>query len=897
MKELMPEQSPAANPWMRNSLRHALRAVLLASTVAASFGGPANAQQVADTSDQAGGALTEVVVTGSRIARADAETAVNVQVITASEIQNSGQETVADYLRVISSTFGNNSNESFTNSFAPGAASVGLRGLAGKDTLVLLNGRRITNYGLFNNLSDAFVDLNVIPMAAIERIEVLKSGGSAIYGSDAVAGVINIILKQKSTEKAVEVGGAVTTDGGAAERDANIRVGFGDFASQGYNVYLTGSVFKRDQLLFSQRTNTEGQDYTNLPDGFLAWTLANQYRNAPRSPFPSCGTNGLPGVVTSGTSGLGCYYNNADQIALMPAAERANLTATANLRLNDNWTAYSDLFFSNEDTSNAFTPGSLSASSYILLPATNGAAPFSNILPGTNPAAQGGAPTPINYRFQSVGRRDAEVVSNTWRVTAGANGKLFDWDVDGGYGHSENHVSFEGRNYIDAPALATEIANGSFSFLNPLSTPAANAALNVTDAYSSVAKLDTVDLKGSGPLFDLPGGQMKMAVGAEFRRESVDLAPGAASAAGDVLSTGFTEVVASRNVWAVFGEFDFPVLKSLDADVALREEHYSDVGSTSVRPQYTLRYQPLRQLTFRASYASGFRAPSLAEASHSTSLANQTVTDPLDPLGRPNESVGFITGGNPLVKPETSKNLDLGIIVSPIDNLDLSADFYNIVIKDVIAPNANAQQIIDDPAAYPGELLRGPDGTVVYAKALYTNQYEIHTSGVDVTTNYSVPLAVGGKLKIALNATYVNRFEVNSAGVWSNFTGSNGWDYLSPIAGGGPVPHWKGSFSGGWDDVDWGARATYRYESGYQNSLTVIGLTQQNVASFEAVDLDAEYRGIKNWRFVLSVVNLFNRYPPYDSAALNFSPTGTPYDPFTYDNMGRIIDLHATFKF
>jgi iron complex outermembrane recepter protein len=236
--------------------------------------------------------------------------------------------------------------------------------------------------------------------------------------------------------------------------------------------------------------------------------------------------------------------------------------------------------------------------------------------------------------------------------------------------------------------------------------------------------------------------------------------------------------------------------------------------------------------------------------------------------------------------------------VSPIDNLNLSADFYNIYIEDVIAPNASAQAIIDDPAAFPaGSLVRGPDGTVVYAKALYTNQFKIHTSGVDVNTDYSIPLAVGGKLKFALNATYVNRFEVNDAGVWTNYTGSNGWDYLSPISGGGPVPHWKGSASGGWDDQDWGARATYRYESGYQNSTTTIGATTQvNVASFDAVDLDAEYRGLQNWKFVLSVVNLFNRYPPYDSSALNFSPTGTPYDPFTYDDMGRMIDFHVTYK-
>src|SRR5580704_6935753 len=308
------------------------------ATSAAAADGPAAPGETPDA-DQP---LATVVITGSHIKRAaEAEAAENVQVVTSQEIKDSGQETVADYLRTISSTFGNNQNEAVSNSFAPGAAMVGLRGLTGADTLVLLNGRRITNYGLFQNLSDAFVDLNVIPMAAIERIEILKSGGSAIYGSDAVAGVINIILKQNSTEKAVEVGGSLTTNGGAAERDANIRAGFGDFASDGYNVFLTGSVFKRDQLLFSQRTNTEGQDYRNLPDGFLSWKLANQYRKAPRSPFPTCGTNGLPGVVTTGTSGLGCYYNNADQLSLMPAAERANFTATGDLRVTDNWTAYS----------------------------------------------------------------------------------------------------------------------------------------------------------------------------------------------------------------------------------------------------------------------------------------------------------------------------------------------------------------------------------------------------------------------------------------------------------------------------------------------------------------------------------------------------------------------------
>ena len=872
------------------------RLPLAAALVVASV--PVIAQQAAVQITQPEPALAEIIVTGSHIQRADAETAENVQVITADEIRNSGQQTVSDYLRTISSTFGNNQNESVTNSFAPGAASVGLRGLSGKDTLVLLNSRRITNYGFFQNLSDSFVDLNVIPLAAIERIEILKSGGSAIYGSDAIAGVVNIILKQNSTEKAVEVGGSLTTNGGAAERDANIRVGFGDFASQGYNVFLTGSVFKRDQLLFSQRSNTDAQDYRNLPDGLLEWSLANQYRNTPRGPFPTCGADGLRGVVTTGQNGLGCYYNNADQLSLAPAAVRANLTATGNLRLNDSWTAYSDLFFSNEDTHNNFTPGSLSASSFVPIPATGGAAPFSNVLPGTNPASLDGAPTPINYRFQSVGRRDDEVVSNTYRITLGAKGTLFGWDTDVGYGHSENHVSFEGRNFINANNLAAEIADGSFSFLNPLTTPAASAALGVTDTFSSVAKLDSLDLKGSGTLFDLPGGPMKMAAGAEIRHESVDDRPGAAAAAGEVLSTGITTVIASRTVWGVFTEFDFPILKSLDADVALREDHYSDVGSTSVRPQFTLRYQPVRQLTLRASYADGFRAPSLAESSHSTSLATTSVTDPLDPQGRPSETVGYITGGNPAVKPETSRNLDLGVVVSPISNLDLSVDYYRIDLDKVIAPNALPQTVIDNPAAYPGQLVRGPDGTIVYTEALYSNQFKVHTTGFDIDGAYSVPLEVGGKLRFALDATYVDRFDVNDAGVSSNFAGSNGWNYLSPISGGGPVPHWKGSLSGGWGNQDWTGRATYRYMSQYQNSTTPAGFgtTQLNVASFGSVDLDGEYRGLKNWKFTLSIVNLLNRYPPYDSSSLRFGPLNTPYDITAYDDLGRTVALHVTFS-
>jgi iron complex outermembrane recepter protein len=844
------------------------------------------------------GPIQEVVVTGSRIARADAETAVNVEVISAREIQSSGQDTVADYLRTISSNFANSLNESFSNSFAPGASMVALRGLSGKDTLILINGRRITNYGLFQNLSDSFVDLNVIPVAAIERIEILKSGGSAIYGSDAIAGVINIILKENSTDKAVEVGGRVTTEGGAAERDATLSLGFGDLAAQGHNVFITASVYKRDQLLFSQRDNTASLDYSGLPDGSNQWHIANQYSAVP-GPFPTCGTNGLPGRIQPDGQlgyGPGCYYNQAADLPLSPGAQRLNLTATGNLRLGDSWTGYGDLLLSNEETRQNFTPATLDQFSFVVNPVTGGASSISNILPANNPYSLNGQPTPIVYNFQSVGPRNEQVVSDTYWMIVGAKGTWAGWDMDSGYGHSENHVSVEQFNAINAANLVAEIADGSFDFLDPAQTPAANNALRITDTFGSVYRLDTLDLKGSRSLFDLPGGPAKIALGAEARHESVDDQPGSAAAAGLIFNTGSTRVVGSREIYSAFGELDLPVLASLDADFALREEHYSDVGN-NLRPQLTLRWQPLRAVTVRAVLADGFRAPSLAEASNSFSVAHQTVSNPANPAQ--SISLGYVTGGNPNVKPETSKNADLGVVFSPLSNLDLSADFYDLYLYHVISPNATAQAIVDDPAAYPGQLVTGPNGQILYVESLYTNQFEIHTAGVDFNAAVTFPLA-DGKLRFAVNGTAISTFMVKDGTSWLSFLGNSGWDYESPISGGGPVPRLKAALSGSWENRDWALGATVRYTASYENGATLggYGTTQLYVEPYNAVDLNAEYRGLENWKVALSVINLFNRQPPYDSGAMLFAfGVPVPYDISTYDDLGRMIDLHVTYSF
>jgi iron complex outermembrane recepter protein len=854
-----------------------------------------------------GAPIEKIEVTGSHILRSEAEAVQNVQVISAQDIKSSGQETVVDYLRTISSTFGNSINESFTNSFAPGSAMVGLRGLTQKDTLVLVNGRRITNYGLFQNLSDSFVDLNSIPLAAVERIEILRSGGSAIYGSDAIAGVINIILKQNTTEKTVEGGGRLTTDGGAATRDVDVLFGYGNLAADDYNVVFSASAFKRDQLLFSQRDNTKNQDYRGQTDGILDWLLANQYQNAPRKPFASCGANGLPGQALVGSHGLGCYYNDADQLALLPGAKRANLSGNGNLRLNADWTAFADVFYSNEETTSTFIPFVLRSSNWVFNPATGGIRPIPNVLPGTNPAALNSLPTPIDFTFQSVGPRNYEVVSNTYRVSGGLKGTWQAWEWEGAYGHSENAVTQDQHNGINAQVLQSVIQNNTYSFLNPLSTPGASRALAINYGNSSTAKLDTFDLKGTGGLFDLLAGTVTAAVGMEFRRESVNDQPNDALAQGLVTRTGVTRVDAGRDIYAGYVELDVPILKSLEVDAAGREEHYQNTGS-KFTPQATLRWQPVRQFSLRMVGAKGFRAPSLAESSNSTSVANQGIFDPV--LMRP-DNVGYITGGNPKVQPETSDNLDIGLVFSPLNSINLSVDYYSIWLHSVIAPNATANQIVNNPTAYPpGSLVRGPDGSVIYAKALYTNQFDIRTDGLDISGDLTFPLPDASKLKFILDATYVPTFLINQgpgAG-WAEFAGTNGWNYASPISGGGPVPRWKGSATARWENAEWTAQVVGRYVDRYFNYASVpstgFGLTQQSVSAFNAIDLYGQYRGLKNWKFSISVVNLFNNEPPYDSAALLFfSPNGIgggtipPYDPVTYDDLGRMVDLHVSYSF
>lgn len=880
---------------------------------------PALAQQAATSTDTQ--QVQRVEITGSNIKRSDKESADNVQVISATQIKESGQTTVADFLHTLSANFAS-FHENDTNSFSAGASGIALRGLSQKNTLVLLNGQRITNYGFAQNLEDTYVDLNSIPVNAIDHIDILKDGATSVYGSDAIAGVVNIVLKSNYQGKEADIQYGAAAGNSMATTQSSITAGFGSLQDDGYNVMFAGSVFHRDDLLASQRSLTAGSNTSNLPGGSFGWNGGDHYLsdanpNAPQTAFPTCGTLGYPGqVIPSSTfpgsaTGTTCAFNGANTNSLIPGSDRANIVVNGTLKINSSLTAFGDVFVAAVRTKAYMGgPAGLGATSVVYNGVTGAVSPVANTLPVGNASNPGNTPADIGYEFQSVGTQYYQVNSYTSRVVGGLKGSLNeDWDWEAVAGLSENNVGQTNFNSINVPALQSAIANNTFNFLNPSLTPAGTAALRTQFEQASVAKLETLDAKVSGPLFTLPAGQVQSAFGYEFRHESEDNLPDSKLVNGDILNYGATEVTGARSVNALYGEVEIPVVKTLTGNIALREEKYSDLGS-NLSPKLSLRWQPMDILTLRGSYTLGFRAPSLPEISHSSATSFQSITDPIDPLHRPSEQIAVVTVANPDLKAEKSKNLDFGFVLAPTKDLSFAVDLYRISISDMVAAETTSQNIVSNASSYPGQIFRTSGGLISYVEVPYANLYSLYTRGVDVDSKYVFHVSPGTKLTTDVNFTYVDHMDVNTSpnGALQNFAGTDGWLWLSPIGGGGPVPHLRGSFSETWETHDWLVRGTSNFTSGYKEEYCMdfgacasgAGGTSANtlasyVHSYTTFDLYTQYTGIKNWTLSASVTNLFNKTPPFDAG--QWQAGSGPVAPELYDLTGRFINFRAAYKF
>ncbi len=849
--------------------------------------------------------LKRVEVTGSRIKRIDSETASPVQVITRDQIERSGATTITDVLRNVPASNTGGFSESAVASFTPGAGGVSLRGLGAQATLILINGRRVAPFGFASGGQQTFVDVNSIPLDAVERIETLLDGASAVYGSDAIAGVVNIILRKDFNGFT-----ASASFGQSVYKDANspavaLTYGKGSLATDGYNVFANFSHNERSAVKASARPNTATGDFSSIGIGDL-----RSSRSYPGNLYTNSGTNGgaflgpaagcAPTKDGSALDGR-CVYDATRFADIIPKTKRDALFFAGTVDLGGGTEIFGDASF----MSNKFSQQSPSYSTSTYGPAGTGTmATNTIILPVGHPNNPYPQQVQLRYRFADVPFM-TDVTSNTQRAVLGVRGNWLGWDAESALLLSRSNTDFYQSGFIRDSVLLNEVldANGvakpSFVFGNPAANdPGLMARLYPLTRNNGTTATNSIDFKGSRDLMQLAGGPLGFAVGAEFRQESFVSTPDPLISAGEFSVIGASSANGSRTISALYAELSAPLLKSLEASLAARMDRYSDFGNATT-PKASVKWKATPQLAFRATYSEGFRAPALTETSQSPTMAFISgIRDPkLCPVADQNNtncdlSLSTVSGSNPLLKPERSKSFTYGLVYEPLDNLSITIDTYNIKRTDEIA-SIDPDYLLANEAIYPGYVVRDASGVIKSLNLQYTNLGSTHVMGYDVDIKSRLNLGEYGKLTIE------GVFNAEPNYLVSNVAGAPEVEYAGTYTQ--PTQRWKLGFT--WETGPWTSSLTYNRTGGYLRAYTPADLSCPYsgqyanlcaVAAYGTADVFVGYKGFKNLDLGLSIQNISNEQPPIDERM------ATRYTLFNHtfsSALDRFITLSAKYTF
>ncbi len=765
--------------------------------------------------------LERVEVTGTNIKRISRETSSPVDVITAKEIQASGARTALEVMKMVPSIGNDGYSDTATqNGFSRGVSTVSLRNQTATSTLVLINGRRMapSAYANPNNGTTTLYDLNSIPVSAIERIEVLKDGASAVYGSDAIAGVVNFITRKDYQGFQVRALAGANDAGEYERQSVSATLGFGDFASKGYNVFVGVDLSHKGRSMVGDSTDEDihAADYRAInlrrnPYGsFLynnqPWFIRENGAVGSRS-FPQ--TAAVPATNTVNTAncpdsekiiGETARYNittnhllgrsfcnyNLDQFAEMQSpGDDLNLLAKGNLKLGETMEGFAEFMYSRSERQYLGAPRTISG----LSPSNNFnvsglAATFQPILeighpdnpfPNARAAVQLRFPNaPGGFDLTNVGTRALAGV----RGTVGAD---IDWESAVLWNKSERDEFYYG--FLRLPVLRQMLGTAFGGTNRSLASISADPDLSRPLLNSGSAEVLQWDAKVSTTVGKLPGGDIGVAGGLEIRREAIDIKPDPENAAGNILGLANTAVKGSRVVKSAFVEVVAPVLKNLELNVAGRVDKYPTLKTNFV-PKVGIKWQAMDSLAFRGSYSEGFRAPSVSQVSPGgAQFFLNNLRDPVrcnieatPPVPKPGaetadcaKSVAGLGGGNPALKPENSYNTSLGLLFSPTAGVDIVAGYWKIRKNNEVALT-DGQSVIDHPEAYPADalvrdtnpalLLNGQPGTgpLLRVSTPWVNQGTTMTSGLDLELRVATTLA-GARWTNSLNGQYTLKYE------------------------------------------------------------------------------------------------------------------------------------------
>ncbi len=878
--------------------------------------------------------LKTIMVTGSLIPQIDVETPAPVQVISAEQIKRSGFTSVSQVIRAISANNSGTIPNAFTLGFAAGASGVALRGLNVGSTLVLIDGQRTAPYALDDDGQRSFTDLNTIPLNAVSRIEVLKASASSIYGSAAIGGVVNVIMRR--TYHGAEASGEMGTsqNGGGTMTTASFMAGTGSLERNGHNEYIDVEYSKTDPVYNSQRgfpfntANLSSLGGNNFIGGQPFYNSGSIYGSvAPATlstagnllsgvqvpgslvqPLRPCG----PGSTPTTTAGVGsyCTQNFQGQYGeIAPQQQRYAIDGRVSFKINSDTTGYVNASYVQVQTLSAGTTGPAQIQTTTPVN-TNGIALPPMLLNGqpnpNDPFAAQGQYALINYDFGGLPNFGSfNYTNHNMRLVADLHGYYDSWRYNAAAVINHTYLTENDYGYLNYPTLLNDIQTGAYSFVNPASnSPAVLAALSPAISNTATTDLQEFSLTASHHLWRLPGGRSEVALGGSVRHESQyepALNPG-----NQAQGLGNTQIIGSHDVGSLYGEFQAPLLKSLEADISGRFSDYSDFG-TNFSPSAGFKWQPFKEIAFRGTFSKGFRAPSFAENGSSQTLGFITETLPASFVAAHNGdaytqpySIATLSTANPNIKPETSTSYTLGTVVQPLPNLSAAIDYYRIKVDNIItggniAVPLNAyfagqpippgyQMLFDNPdPADPGAPLRP-----IQVGAPYMNANSLLTKGVDVDLR--------GRFHFADNLEWISEFTATDILTWKKnfgqgylqFAGTQGPYILSSGAG---TPKWRASWSNTLTNGKWSATASVYYVSGLymsvpdvtgNNSCFSTGPTGAyfpsncRVPSFTYVDLNGSYHLTHNIDLFGGIENLFDRGPgldPIDYAGLNYNPT------------------------
>ncbi len=799
------------------------RMTRLAAAMATLLSATAHAQE-SSSQPAAGPALQEIVVTGSLIHRTDIETASPVQVIDAAQLAASGFDNVASVLANLSANGAGQLSNSNSEAFAGGASGVALRGLSVGATLVLIDGHRLAPYPLSDDGERQFVDTASIPFYAIDRIEILKDGASAIYGSDAIAGVVNIILKKEITGVHATAEEGWSQHGGGDETHESFSAGTGSLADDGFNAFVTAEFRKQQTITLAERSYEpwgNNLNYTALGGNDLQPGAPNVFNaGQPATLQPYLVNPNNSAIQFLGNGGCNATALAADQCTSTPfqrlLAPTRNIDVLGGVTkdFEGGWEVKFRASIFDSEGQQSFAPPTYPGPSYggnvsnpigggLPVPGVGSLASY--LVPANFPGNTFGVPAYLEGYIAGLGPQTGEIEATTYRVALDISGKVAGWDTTGSLGITkvQSRVTLSNiPNYDNLYTELTTLNSAGQPLYNPLGGNS-SAVLNfIAPPFSSTATdtLNYAEYNGSRKLTDLPGGDLSTALGISVVDKYLDN-PGAAPVlAGTQGGTFSTYAIGGQTDTAAFGELDAHLLHQLELTGALRDDYYSTSGN-SLTPKFGLVWRPFETFSVRGTYSKGFRAPSPAENGQSSTLFGLGGFQ--DPILCPNgkagangtvpaacsEGIGFAQTTTADLKPEKSTSYTGGFVWEPFTGFSGTFDYYHIKIADQIVSESELSTYSFSGA----NCLRGPNiaipgvyengvlttavplaGPLAACFAGYVNAQSTVTSGFDLDWRYKFNLGAT-KLTADLIWTHQINYDLTAPdGVTYQLSGTHG---------------------------------------------------------------------------------------------------------------------------